>query len=112
MQTVSQHAGACPPAALFAVRAGTNGCRFGFTRTLGRRSPRRATSAATALREPLDRGKTLPDKDSTKAPGTESPSSTAGRSTPDTGAALRSVYQRMVEEQIPDDLLALLGKLD
>lgn len=27
------------------------------------------------------------------------------------GTALRSVYQRTVEEQIPDDLLDLLGKL-
>lgn len=27
------------------------------------------------------------------------------------GSALRSVYQRTVEEQIPDDLLDLLGKL-
>lgn len=27
------------------------------------------------------------------------------------GSALRSVYQRTVEEEIPDDLLDLLGKL-
>ncbi|WP_246360604.1 NepR family anti-sigma factor [Sphingomonas abaci] len=27
------------------------------------------------------------------------------------GTALRSVYQQTVEEQIPDDLLDLLGKL-
>ena len=30
----------------------------------------------------------------------------------DMGAALRSVYQRTVDEAIPDDLLDLLGKLD
>ena len=28
------------------------------------------------------------------------------------GAALRSVYQRTVDETVPDDLLSLLGKLD
>lgn len=30
----------------------------------------------------------------------------------DMGAALRSVYQKTIEETVPDDLLALLGKLD
>lgn len=30
----------------------------------------------------------------------------------DMGASLRRVYQRTVEEAIPDDLLSLLGKLD
>ncbi len=30
----------------------------------------------------------------------------------DMGAALRNVYQRTVDEAIPDDLLDLLGKLD
>ena len=30
----------------------------------------------------------------------------------DMGAALRTVYQRTVEEEIPADLLDLLGKLD
>ena len=28
------------------------------------------------------------------------------------GEALRSVYQKTVEEQVPDEFLALLGKLD
>ncbi|MEG8056287.1 NepR family anti-sigma factor [Sphingomonas sp. Leaf230] len=28
------------------------------------------------------------------------------------GSALRSVYQKTVDETIPDDLLELLGKLD
>ncbi|WP_165927158.1 MULTISPECIES: NepR family anti-sigma factor [Pseudomonadota] len=28
------------------------------------------------------------------------------------GSALRSVYQKTVEEAVPDDLLSLLGKLD
>ena len=30
----------------------------------------------------------------------------------DMGSALRSVYQSAVEESVPEDLLALLGKLD
>ncbi|MBW6523324.1 hypothetical protein KZ810_07410 [Sphingomonas sp. RHCKR47] len=28
------------------------------------------------------------------------------------GSALRSVYQKTVEEAVPDDLMSLLGKLD
>lgn len=28
------------------------------------------------------------------------------------GSALRSVWQKTVEEDIPDDMLSLLGKLD
>ena len=30
----------------------------------------------------------------------------------DMGSALRSVYQRTVEESVPDEMLDLLGKLD
>ena len=30
----------------------------------------------------------------------------------DMGAALRSVYQKTIDEAVPDDLLDLLGKLD
>jgi hypothetical protein len=30
----------------------------------------------------------------------------------DMGAALRSVYQKAVDEKVPDDLLDLLNKLD
>jgi len=30
----------------------------------------------------------------------------------DMGSALRSVWQKTVEEDIPDDMLSLLGKLD
>ena len=36
----------------------------------------------------------------------------AGGDDRDMGAALRSVYQRTVDEAVPDDLLSLLGKLD
>ncbi len=30
----------------------------------------------------------------------------------DMGSALRSVYQKTVDETVPDDILSLLGKLD
>jgi len=30
----------------------------------------------------------------------------------DMGTALRTVYQKTVEEAVPDEMLALLGKLD
>lgn len=30
----------------------------------------------------------------------------------DMGSALRSIYQRTVEEQVPDEMLSLLSKLD
>ncbi|MFW2851901.1 NepR family anti-sigma factor [Sphingomonas sp. TX0543] len=30
----------------------------------------------------------------------------------DMGSALRSIYQKTIEEKIPDEMLALLGKLD
>ena len=30
----------------------------------------------------------------------------------DMGTALRSIYQKTVEEAIPDEMLSLLGKLD
>lgn len=36
----------------------------------------------------------------------------ANRADRDMGAALRSVYQRTVDEAVPDDLMSLLGKLD
>ncbi len=52
-------------------------------------------------------------------PAKERSTDASGRSKPakpiskdrDMGSALRSVYQRTVEEEIPDDLLDLLGKL-
>lgn len=28
------------------------------------------------------------------------------------GSALRSIYQRTIEEAVPDEMLSLLGKLD
>ena len=45
---------------------------------------------------------------SDRAPGEH----TTGSADRDMGEALRSVYQKTVEEAVPDDLLSLLGKLD
>ncbi len=46
----------------------------------------------------------------------KTPASKTLRSTADKdrqmGSALRSVYQKTVEEAVPDEFLALLGKLD
>jgi hypothetical protein len=36
----------------------------------------------------------------------------AGEKDQQMGSALRSVYQKTVDEAVPDEMLALLGKLD
>ncbi len=50
--------------------------------------------------------------DSSKKPAAETASTKVQNKDRDMGAALRTVYQKTVEEEIPDDLLDLLGKLD
>jgi hypothetical protein len=40
------------------------------------------------------------------------PKPTKGAPKPEVGSALRSVYQKTVDEAVPADLLDLLGKLD
>jgi hypothetical protein len=45
------------------------------------------------------------------------PAPKAGKRAADTadremGAALRSIYQRTVDEAVPDDLMSILGRLD
>ena len=55
-------------------------------------------------------GKTLPDdKNSSRLPDRAGQDPLPDR---DTGAALRSVYQKTIDEKIPDEMLDLLGKLD
>ncbi|PTQ60588.1 conserved hypothetical protein [Sphingomonas aurantiaca] len=49
-----------------------------------------------------DTEKTVPASKSAKVPDKDQ----------QMGSALRSVYQKTVDEAIPDDLLDLLGKLD
>jgi hypothetical protein len=45
------------------------------------------------------------------SPAPQSGKKKKGAAGPDVGQALRSAYQRTVNEQIPPDLLDLLGKL-
>ena len=59
------------------------------------------------------RGKALPDKDKQKPRSPDrSNMKDAAPQDRDTGAALRSIYQETIDEQIPDEFLDLLGKLD
>jgi len=54
-----------------------------------------------------------PDKSADGAPTGGGPDRRSGsKADRDMGAALRSVYQRTVDEAVPDDLMSLLGKLD
>lgn len=66
----------------------------------------------------MDRGKfslvdDMPDTPSPRStsPGKPSPAKIQGTER-DMGSALRSVWQRTVEESVPSDMLDLLGKLD
>ena len=47
-----------------------------------------------------------------KAPEKPKKGAVAQSKNRDMGSALRSVYQKTVEEAVPDDLMSLLGKLD
>lgn len=51
-------------------------------------------------------------QDDTKDRKSKRPAGGKPRDDRDMGAALRSVYQRTVEEEVPDEFLDLLGKLD
>ncbi len=59
----------------------------------------------------LIRGTALPDDKEETRPsprrGTDSVQTDR-----DTGAALRSIYQKTIDEKVPDEMLDLLGKLD
>jgi hypothetical protein len=100
--------------------AGTNGMLFGFqrrNRAMHRTTPAIAGIFSPCRKRPAVWGMTLPSvSDQPEEPvikPTDAPSDrrTSG-SDRDMGAALRSVYQRTVDETVPDDLMALLGKLD
>ncbi len=55
-------------------------------------------------------GMALPDdRNKPHAPDRSGKDSSSDR---DTGEALRSIYQKTIDEQIPDEMLDLLGKLD
>ena len=51
------------------------------------------------------------DRSTPKEPPAKAASTAKGQGKQDMGSALRSVYQRTVEEKIPPEMLDLLGKL-
>ena len=53
----------------------------------------------------------LPGNKDKKASSKKSPAKVQSKDR-DMGAALRSAYQKTIEEQVPDEMLDLLGKLD
>ncbi|MES2288216.1 MAG: NepR family anti-sigma factor [Pseudomonadota bacterium] len=54
-----------------------------------------------------------PAKDRGKQPKTDAPAPGSSASSPaDVGAALRKAFQSAVEEDVPDELLDLLRRLD
>ncbi len=60
----------------------------------------------------VSRGKLLSSGTTPKTPLVKKPAARIQSKDRDMGAALRSVYQKTVEESVPSDLLDLLGKLD
>ena len=69
-------------------------------------------SAEEPLRENSDKGAEF-GHDSGRSGRDASPSAgKAAGADRDMGSALRSIYQRTIEEDIPDEMLSLLGKLD
>lgn len=52
----------------------------------------------------------MANEKNTKSKAVKAPKN--GAEDPQVGAALRSVYQRAVEEDVPDEMLDLLSKLD
>lgn len=68
-------------------------------------------SAEEPLRDNSDEG-AASGRDSGRSGSGASPLGKAGGVERDMGSALRSIYQRTIEEDIPDEMLSLLGKLD
>ena len=62
--------------------------------------------------DPQSRGKLLSSGQPPEKPRVQKKAVKVERRDRDTGAALRSVYQKTVDEAVPDDLLDLLGKLN
>lgn len=101
---------------VFRSEAGTGDGVFGFNGSAILRAPswQRGRGAAPAAAhegrelalpgrtEQGDKGPTLPDTARIDTPAGDR----------DTGAALRSVYQKTVDEAVPDEMLDLLGRLD
>lgn len=60
----------------------------------------------------VSRGNLLSSGTTPKTPPAKKPAAKVQSKDRDMGAALRSVYQKTVDETVPADLLDLLGKLD
>ena len=52
------------------------------------------------------------DKEAPKTPVKRKGSTSVQSKDRDMGAALRSIYQKTVDESVPDEMISLLGKLD
>ena len=91
---------------------GTYRAGFGFppTRSRPASAARWRRDAAYPFRRGSTGGMALPD--SKNMTGATDRSATEPPSDRDTGEALRSIYQKTIDEQIPDEMLDLLGKLD
>ncbi len=57
-------------------------------------------------------GEVLSFGDDTQKNSAVKPGKKTGEKDQQMGSALRSVYQKTVDEAVPDEMLALLGKLD
>jgi hypothetical protein len=102
---------------IFRARGGTTLARFGFTVhnfVSARGVANRRASLPCAVFTLLRGSFSLADKtDKEREAATPAVKRVPQRpADPQMGVALRSVYQRTVEEAVPDDLLDLLSKLD
>lgn len=96
--------------------AGTIERLFGFTAMLDRDAVR-ATGMADIVRQVTARDvqgiKSLSSRhDTPTKPPVKRTAAKAGSSDRDMGTALRTVYQKTIDEAVPDEMLALLGKLN
>lgn len=73
-----------------------------------------AASGSAPVPAGSNRGTALPDDNLNPRHNPRSSDRPGKEALPDrdTGAALRSIYQKTIDEQIPDEMLDLLGKLD
>jgi hypothetical protein len=95
----------------FRAGVGTIDDGFGFPATTRHVGPDATLSVTVHVASLRSRGKLLSSGQTPKQPSVKKAADKVSPKGRDTGAALRSVYQRTVDEAVPDDLLDLLGKL-
>jgi hypothetical protein len=101
----------------FSRKGGTIPVRFGFTaqklRCAGR-TPREGPVCLAVVRQHrrAHTGGEFSLAEKTDKKPTAAPSKQKRPEDPQMGQALRSVYQKTVEEAVPDEMLDLLSKLD